>query len=303
MNRRPAFTLIEMLVVVGVIAVLIALLLPAVQAAREAARRTQCVNNLVQLGLAVHNYENTYRVLPLGSANATGPVIAGTPGYQFGWIARILPYLEQKAVSRALNFNLPVEHPGNNTARTIQIHTLNCPSDSNWGRGIGFGLNIVGGISNYAACHNDVEAAIDATNRGAFVLNTPIGYADIEDGLAVTIFLGEKRPDSGDRGWASGTSATLRNTGTRLNAPGPDLVTVPPNQGGVDPVFPDPDAGAAPLTFKAGVVGGFSSPHQGGANFGFGDGSVRFLKATINGRVYRALGGRADGELVGSDQF
>src|SRR5689334_12018810 len=104
MSRRvedrghPGFTLIELLVVIAIIAVLIALLLPAVQAAREAARRVQCVNNLMQLSVAVQNYESAHEVLPPGVINPTGPIQNSAKGYHVGWMVQILPFIEQKNV-------------------------------------------------------------------------------------------------------------------------------------------------------------------------------------------------------------
>src|SRR3954451_14542119 len=96
----PGFTLIELLVVIAIISVLIALLLPAVQAAREAARRVQCVNNLMQLGIALHNYESSYEMLPPGSVNPTGPIVNLPRGYHVSWMVQLLPFIEQKSMAR-----------------------------------------------------------------------------------------------------------------------------------------------------------------------------------------------------------
>ncbi len=102
-RRRGGFTMIELATVVAIIAVLIALLLPAVQSAREQARRTQCINNLIQIGVALWNYESTHEVLPPGVVNPTGPVDDRATGYHFGWITQILPYLEQRNLDHHLN--------------------------------------------------------------------------------------------------------------------------------------------------------------------------------------------------------
>lgn len=297
-RRRPGFTMLELMVVIGIISVLISLLLPAVQSARESARRTQCANNLIQIGLAIHGYEASHRCLPPGSVNAAGPITSSKPGYQFGWIARILPYLEQKEVYRNLDFRVPVEHPANLTARSVSMNVLICPSEVGWGRAAavnGQGL----GPSAYVACHNSTEAPIDVGNDGVFFLNSRVRYEDITDGLASTIFVGETRAGEINAGWASGTPATLRNTGVTPNAPPAGLIPVPPEAGGV--VAGDEDT--KPLMIRPNLVGGFSSPHPMGANFGFADGSVRFVKNSIDGGVFRALGSRNGGELVSADQF
>src|ERR1017187_9119844 len=129
--RRPAgFTLIELLVVISIIAVLIALLLPAVQSAREAARRAQCCNNLMQIGIALQNYESSHERLPPGVVNDTGPVLDQAKGYHFGWLTQILPFYEQTNVYSHLNFKLGVYEPQNLSCRTMLIGSLLCPSDN-----------------------------------------------------------------------------------------------------------------------------------------------------------------------------
>ncbi len=106
-QSRPAFTVLELLVVIATIAVLIGLLLPAIQQAREQARRIQCVNNLVQIGIALQSYQQTYSVLPPGSVNSTGPVSAQVPGYKMSWIAQILPHMGEENAYRQINFGDP----------------------------------------------------------------------------------------------------------------------------------------------------------------------------------------------------
>ncbi len=318
MSRRPTgFTMIELMAVVAIIGVLIMLLLPAVQSAREAARRCQCVNNLIQLGIAAGNYESTHRVLPPGAVDVAGPVVESPAAYQFGWIAQVLPFLEQKNVHRHLDFNVGVYGAGNLTARSVSMNVLLCPSASygrNSSRAFTTGLaNSQGNIpgpasSSYAACHHDLEAPIDANNNGVFFLNSRIRTDEIEDGAGFTIFFGEKHTGGDELGWASGTRATLRNTGTPINRTSLDPTNLVPFMAGTQEIatvsgeaIPGPGLTPRPPTPIA--VGGFGSDHKGGANFAFGDGSVRFVSASIHPRIFRLLGNRADGEPIGNDQF
>src|SRR4051812_601259 len=299
-GRGPlGFTLIELLVVIAIIAVLIALLLPAVQAAREAARRVQCVNNLMQLGIAVQNYESAHEVLPPGVINPTGPIMNSARGYHSSWMVQILPYVEQKNLYRRIDPKVGIYDDVNLTARVSLVNSFLCPSDGGAMRG---GSNAIA-ENNYAACHNDTEAPIDVNNKGVFFLNSHVRYEDITDGSAYTIFLGEKPLNAADLGWASGTRATLRNTGRRLNLPeliGAGFTTDDEDEeGGAD----GPARKAAADPAKSGYVGGFASRHAGGSNFAFGDGSVKFLKNSMDPKIYRNLGNRMDGEAIGGDSF
>ena len=288
------FTLIELLVVIAIIAVLIALLLPAVQAAREAARRIQCVNNLMQLSVAVQNYESAHELLPPGVVNPAGPILNAPKGYHMSWMVQILPFIEQKNTHRGINFDQGIYDPANVTANAIVINTFLCPSDPGLSRGSANGV----AQNSYAANHHDVEAPIAANNNGVFFLNSKIRYDDITDGSAHTIFLGEKKRNGTDLGWGSGTRATLRNTGRTINRP--DV----PGAGTIDgDADDDGGAQAAANPSLAGFVGGYGSFHSGGSNFAFGDGSIKFLKNSINLKVFQALGNRKDGEAISDDTY
>ncbi|MGP0065205.1 MAG: DUF1559 domain-containing protein [Isosphaeraceae bacterium] len=285
-TRLRGFTLIELLVVIAIIAVLVALLLPAVQSAREAARRAQCVNNLMQIGIALQNYESAHEVFPPGVVNETGPVLDQPKGYHFGVLVRILPYCDMRNIYNHFNMKVGVYEPHNVTTRSVLVRSFLCPSDN----GINRTPNDLA-LTNYVGCHNDREAPIDVTNNGCFFLNKALRYEDIPDGLSQTIFFGEKLNDGTGQGWASGTRASLRNFGTGIN----QWPNVP---GAVRSDFMD----NAPADSKAsepgtpGFVGGFASRHPGGANFSLGDGSVRFLRSS-GGGGYRLLANRADGEV------
>ena len=134
-RSRPGFTLIELLVVIAIIAVLIALLLPAVQSAREAARRAQCINNLKQLGLAVHNYHSTYNVIPADGmflGPAYGQVVGASEGWGWNasWAVSLMPNVEQQQLYNAYNFNRAADSQPNNTVGFSQVASLLCPSDN-----------------------------------------------------------------------------------------------------------------------------------------------------------------------------
>jgi prepilin-type N-terminal cleavage/methylation domain-containing protein/prepilin-type processing-associated H-X9-DG protein len=296
-RKRPGFTLIELLVVIAIIAVLIALLLPAVQAAREAARRSQCLNNLMNIGVALQNYSSSYELLPPGVVNDTGPIQSAPVGYNASWILQLLPFLEQGNVTRHWNDKVGVYAAENLTARGVTISILLCPSDS------GVGSGGVGSVAknNYAACHHDVEAPIDVTNTGVFYLNSHLRAEDITDGTATTIYVSEKPLADAALGWASGTRDTLRNTGTPINKSVALAGFFPTEE--ENPVSGQPSDSLATAGKNLNFVGGFGSSHRGGANFAFGDGSVKFIKESINPTVYRLLGNRADGEMVSADRF
>jgi prepilin-type processing-associated H-X9-DG protein len=160
-------------------------------------------------------------------------------------------------------------------------------------------------MTSYAGCQSDTEVAIDKGNRGVFFLNKAVRYEEISDGASFTIFTGEKRNDGLDLGWASGTRASLRNVGSGINTPLSMAGTAP---GAVFDLSKEFGAGsdlqqAAAAIGTPAFVGGFSSRHPGGANFQFGDGSVRFLKSTIAMSTLKLLANRADGSDIDSDKY
>ncbi len=212
-NRRRGFTLIELLVVIAIIAVLIALLLPAVQSARESARRTQCLNNLKQIGIAIHNYESAFKLLPFGKGASYGTMIPGTPVYA-RWSAnsQLLMFIEQGNLFNSINFNLPPETPGmagavpfmppyqnpnreNATASRVQVATFLCPSDDpplgEWPGG----NNYLGNQYSWACdIGENNPSTLDTTEvpRGIFYYLSSVKLASVTDGLSNTAFYSEK---------------------------------------------------------------------------------------------------------------
>lgn len=286
------FTLIELLVVIAIIAVLIALLLPAVQQAREAARRTQCRNNLKQIGLALHNYHDISNSLPPGWVGITNGVsdIYGMNGW--GWASRILPQIDQGPLYNQLNFNLKMESPTNETARLTALTAFRCPSDvapgTTWTIQDGGGVDLVKlPVGNYVGVFgtSDIDDCVGVPNspcmgEGAFFQNSRVQFRDFTDGLSNSIIVGEHktRRDSGfnwTSTWAgvvaNGDDAIVRILGTCDHTP----------------------------NSPANHIDDFSSYHVGGAHFVLGDGSVRFINTNIDLGVYQHLATRAAGDIVG----
>jgi hypothetical protein len=175
------------------------------------------------------------------------------------------------------------------------IQTFLCPS------------NPRRGSNQYAGCHHDVDAPIDANNHGVLYLNSRVAYDDIKDGLPYTILLGEIEPGGPSLGWPSGTRATLRNTGHRLNEPDYLFRTIGRSQfataSEATSKYETVEQLVADGLLPIGYTGGFGSHHSHGANFLFCNGSVRFVRESVNSTVYEHLGNRDDGEIISDDAF
>ena len=330
-TRRRGFTLIELLVVIAIIAVLIALLLPAVQQAREAARRSQCKNNLKQLGLALHNYHDTFGTFPSGAVrvrNASGAVDAAEPA--FAWSALILPQLEQANVYKGLNptgrtlkgafNNTPASTPAGYDLMRTPLTVFLCPSDPGEQLNPNRPFTSASGVappgatapfivarSNYPGSGGDNPDE----NDGIFGSNSAVGIRDITDGTTNTFLVGERATRSGNNAnWAAlwvgvGAEAEPDVNGhetTYLHAVwGATTYKMGSGEGGTD-------------TATIHLRDTYSSAHTGGAHFLMGDGAVRFVSETVSWintnpgdpdpattlfGVYNRLGDKADGQPVG----
>ncbi len=274
-HRNRGFTLVELLVVIAIIGVLVALLLPAVQAAREAARAAQCKNSMRQVGLALHNYHDTYFRLPPGWI---GDAPEGTPGW--GWMVSILPQLEQTALhDSVIQRNLPIADAANQRAREQVLKLFLCPSDPTPQ------LNLLTADddtplfrvsrSNYVGVFGTLEVEDDPTaGDGTFYFLSPTRFADITDGLSNTMLVGERGTRLGFSLWQGvvpgAAEAMVRIVGTGDHTPNHPLHH-----------FDD-----------------FSSFHPSGVHFAVADGSVRRIDDHIDLAVYQSLLTRANGELA-----
>ncbi len=286
-----AFTLVELLVVITIIGILIAMLLPAVQAAREAARRMECLNHLFQIGVALGNYESAHGVLPPGTIDKQGPIRNVPRGYEMSWMVQILPYVDENTLFNHVDFSVGVYDQKNAAVRAINIPLFACPSADpmrNSSTGTGRSASDAGTwtVSNYAGCHNDLETPIDVGNDGVLFLNSHISQNDVTDGISHTIYVGEKLGDEKDLGWMSGTRATLRNTGTPLRW-GADAASAAEAER-------SPNSAAGSDLW----VGGFASEHPAVCNFLLGDGTADSISVYTDLKVLQQLANRADGKVL-----
>lgn len=337
-SRPRGFTLIELLVVISIIGVLIALLLPAVQSAREAARRSQCTNNLKQVGLALHNFETSRGFFPPSgirgsgyvqqmniNVGANGLILPSGQRASSYIFTHILSHMEETAIYNAYNFTLDFRRPANSTAIGTSISTLLCPSSANpikyhdfdddQGDSIATGgpyKGVHAAVTDYSIS-NGIESAlaasgmVDLTDAAQYSMlrnvtggepNNVTYHSQVTDGLSNTIMMSE----------AAGRPQLYRAGHTRD-------VTVTPSEGSAGG-WADYDTG---YTLHSYTVDGRKIPgpcftscyngnedysfHPGGGNYLMGDGSVRFIKGSANIRIYVRLLTRAGSEVLSSDQY
>lgn len=324
------FTLVELLVVIAIIGILVAMLFPAIQAVREAARRTACKNNIRQLGLAIHNYQSAITRFPSGYQYVPGSVFASQTGYPvaagyedanylgFSWGALILPYIEQLNVQNEINFKVPPFDAANLTPREMQLSVFLCPTDSWSYNNFVVRDDTVSPIEQYAAasyCANWGPASgvadtpsdtsddvnLDATpdqSMGPFFRNSKTSFRDVRDGTSSTLAIGERT-----------NGPILDNNGNPIGTPPhPNFENVwiaavrdidaPDDDHGHMVLF---DAEYGPNKARGEGTGadrGISAPHSGIAQFAFLDGSVHSVNEEIDIQVYRAMASIRGGEIV-----
>ncbi|MEZ6071759.1 MAG: DUF1559 domain-containing protein [Pirellulales bacterium] len=325
---RRAFTLVELLVVIGIIGLIAAMLLPAVQAARESARRSQCTNNLRQIGLAVQNFESANGVLPTGADSRPVPGEPNHPYsfYRWSMLAHVLPYVEQSNVHMMIDLAVPMYGtdfqvtPENRRAVAQYVPMFLCPSDREQPVAQGFGP------TNYAACAGSgVGGGTPFDTDGSFFINSRLRLARIGDGTSNTAFISESLLGTGPSNlterelldpqtmYSFVFVAPLRDamcaSASKWNVNDPRGFSwangeyrcalynhyYPPNHDAPDcmaaKTFGPPEERFAPYGWRTA-----RSRHPGGVNLGMGDGSVRFLADAVDLGVWKAFSTRDGGE-------
>jgi prepilin-type N-terminal cleavage/methylation domain-containing protein/prepilin-type processing-associated H-X9-DG protein len=363
--RRRGFTLIELLVVIAIIAILIALLLPAVQAAREAARRTQCVNNLKQIGLALHNYHQDHNVFPMGCSSGMWDAVGDYNVKQnMGPHAALLPFLEQTQIFNSINFNWGCEDNNtilcyliNSTGTNANINGFVCPSDPRAGKadhngttntnnyyasvGTTMTWGLIGNQAPYANMQGATATAINMPSTGLFTMQGANGIQSCTDGTSLTIAFSESAvgyqsasplqrliglqsvqiPYSSmvydalaaptvvasviqlcTQAYQSGSTSYIdlqrgENWAHGCMAMSLFNTVVTPN------AYNDTWTHCGRNASSRAVLSNADSYHSGGVNALLADGSVRFIKDTINQRVWWSLGTRQGNEVILADSY
>jgi prepilin-type N-terminal cleavage/methylation domain-containing protein/prepilin-type processing-associated H-X9-DG protein len=288
----PAFTLIELLVVIAIIAVLIGLLLPAVQKVREAAARAKCQNNLKQIGIALHRYHNDYGLFPRGGYVPIAPD-ATTPA-KLSWGASILPFLEQDALFGMLHPELPYTDPANLAAGATVVPIFLCPSDPK-GNLYQPSIDLPSSSPNLYA-HTDYGAvngerglrsptATNSPERGVLIMASNLSLADITDGTSQTILVGEA-PEGISSIWISVRNVFDQSAPVSMRH---------------SPTSPWPSCTLPGVFCDYGQE--ISSYHTNGANTVFADGSVHFLSESLSPAILAALCSRAGGETIDESAY
>ena len=299
---RAGFTLIELLVVIAIMAVLVGLLVPAVQKVRESAARLQCVNHLKQVGLALHNYHDGAGQFPAGYLSGFDGVGNDTgPGW--GWAAQILPQIEQEGLFRLINLKLSIESVVHSQARATIIKNYLCPSDSSPAEAFAVGPRTTHGElastlclvspGSYVGCFGIGEPGVDGD--GVFYRGSSVRIADITDGASSTLMVGERSFRDAQSTWVGAVinANQVPTPGSPLALqvlPAANFVLAHTGETFNGPAFPE-------------EINHFTSRHAGAGNFVFADGHVAGLGRSISYQVYKAIATRAGGEVVAHGDY
>ncbi len=299
---RKAFTLIELLVVIAIIAVLIGILLPAVQKVREAANKNQCINNLKQIGLGLQSQHDTQHQFPPGYTS--GVSTWGTDnGPGWGWAAYLLPQIEQENLYKSIDFTMPIEAPAMAVPRTTLIKTYLCPSDTAPNEPFPVGPRGNSGLlvsttcavapANYVGNFGIGEPGVDG--EGVFFRGSKIRIADITDGTSHTILVGERSFYHAESTWVG--AVTGANQGPTPGSPLPiqesnasNFVLAHTGETFKGPAYPE-------------EANHFTSRHVGTGNYVFADGHVSSLSGSTTYAIYKALSTRSGGEAISQGDF
>jgi prepilin-type processing-associated H-X9-DG protein len=270
LKKHAGFTAVEFLLVSAMMVLFLTLLLPGLMESRRAARQTQCLNNLNQIGVALQNYEAVMGVLPPGCVNPTGPILNEPVGYHMNWAMQSLAMMDYNAVFESVDWQYGAYSTTSTTAMTNCPTVLMCPSDPVYGETY---------AASYAGSIGGTSSQIDVNNTGLLYLNSSISDHQIPDGRSNTLLIGEIRvartlTESG-LGWTSGTAATLRSSGVPLNSTDDSMYEI--------------------ITAEAGGFGGW---HDGSVSMLFADGAVQTMSANTDPDLLIRLGDRHDGQML-----